>query len=209
MQRLQSYTDNGKALLSCHSQGSVLGAAVLLQIETPVSAKTSFLTYGSPLTRLYGRFFPAYFSQQALARLGSFLASGPQVDDRTCWRWRNLYRLSDPIGGAVFHEYSGTSEPRRKNQGNGDCNDVDRQLVDPVFAPADGDPCYPMILGHSGYFDDPAFQWTVASLRRGTLPPATASEDTVIQDVAHDPAATSVTSSPPLAPIAITPLGKS
>ena len=53
-------------LLSCHSQGSVLGAAVLLQVETAVSARTSFLTYGSPLARLYGGFFFAYFSPAAL-----------------------------------------------------------------------------------------------------------------------------------------------
>ena len=92
-------------LLSCHSQGSVLGAAVLLQVETAVSARTSFLTYGSPLARLYGGFFPAYVSPAALERLGGFLADGAgPVRHRTgaTWRWRNLYRPSDPIGGAVF-----------------------------------------------------------------------------------------------------------
>jgi hypothetical protein len=60
-------------LLSCHSQGSVLGAVVLMQVGTPTSARTAFLTYGCPLARLYGRFFPAYFSGTALDRLGGFL----------------------------------------------------------------------------------------------------------------------------------------
>ena len=65
--------DDGTVLLSCHSQGSVLGAVVLMQVGTPTSARTAFLTYGCPLARLYGRFFPAYFSGTALDRLGGFL----------------------------------------------------------------------------------------------------------------------------------------
>ena len=65
--------DEGTVLLSCHSQGSVLGAVVLMQVGTATSARTAFLTYGCPLARLYGRFFPAYFSGTALDRLGRFL----------------------------------------------------------------------------------------------------------------------------------------
>ena len=65
--------DDGTVLLSCHSQGSVLGAVVLMQVGTPTSARTAFLTYGCPLARLYARFFPAYFSGTALDRLGGFL----------------------------------------------------------------------------------------------------------------------------------------
>ena len=65
--------DEGTVLLSCHSQGSVLGAVVLMQVGTATSARTAFLTYGCPLARLYGRFFPAYFSGTALDRLGGFL----------------------------------------------------------------------------------------------------------------------------------------
>ena len=190
MQRLDLYASqpDGKALLSCHSQGSVLGAAVLLQIETPLSARTSFLSYGSPLARLYGRFFPAYFSPAAFARLGGFLTAGPRPDDRTGWRWRNLYRLSDPIGGAVLHEYDGKFEPRSRAQADGDNNDVDRQLVDPAFERALGDPCYPTARGHSGYFADPAFSWTADALRDGILPgrprpettPAPTMADTIV-----------------------------
>jgi hypothetical protein len=163
LQRVQHYAaSGGRVLLSCHSQGTVLGAAVLLQVETAVSARVAFLTYGSPLARLYGGFFPAYFNATSLGRLGGFLANGP-ADDRSRWRWRNLYRPSDPIGGAVFCA-------RDPLPDSGDPDDVDRVLRDPVFARAPGNPCYPAVLGHSNYFADPAFGETTAALRDGRLP---------------------------------------
>ncbi|MDT7578819.1 MAG: hypothetical protein QOK35_79, partial [Pseudonocardiales bacterium] len=163
--RLQYYAaSGGRVLLSCHSQGSVLGAAVLLQVETAVSARTSFLTYGSPLARLYGGFFPAYFSPAALERLGGFLADAPGPD-RSTWRWRNLYRPSDPIGGAVFC----VRDPAPPGA-DPDPGDVDRVLRDPVFARPAGDPCYPPVLGHSNYFADPTFTATADALRDERLP---------------------------------------
>ena len=167
--RLQHYAaSGGRVLLSCHSQGSVLGAAVLLQVETAVSARTAFLTYGSPLARLYGGFFPAYFSPAALERLGGFLADVPGPEgpgsNRATWRWRNLYRPSDPIGGAVFC---------LRDPGPGgahDPGDVDVVLRDPVFTRQPGDPCFPPVLGHSDYFADPAFAATADAFREGRLP---------------------------------------
>lgn len=166
--RLQYYAaSGGRVLLSCHSQGSVLGAAVLLQVETAVSARTSFLTYGSPLARLYGGFFPAYFSPAALQRLGGFLADAPGPPaDRAAWRWRNLHRPSDPIGGAVFCE----RDPGDVDPGDVDAGDVDLALRDPVFARPPGDPCYPPVLGHSNYVADPAFTATADALREGPPP---------------------------------------
>ena len=179
MLRLRHLTTAGRVLLSCHSQGSVLGAAMLLQVERPVSARTALLTYGSPLARLYGRFFPVYFSRQALTRLGVFVSDDPADTGRTAWRWRNLHRPSDPIGGAVFVDRP-PQFPRAAHPG-ADPGDVDRPLLDPVFPRAAGDPCYPRIRGHSGYFTDPAFAWTADALQRGTLtrpgrsaPPSTA-----------------------------------
>ncbi len=165
--RLRHYAaSDGRVLLSCHSQGSVLGAAVLLQLETAVSARTAFLTYGSPLARLYGGFFPAYFGHRALARLGGFLAGPPRrpaagPGDRAAWRWRNLYRPSDPVGGAVFcpRDPSPPGVPRPQ--------DVDVVLRDPVFARPPGDPCHPPVLGHSDYLADPVVDATAAALRAG------------------------------------------
>lgn len=175
MHRLRHLTAAGHVLLSCHSQGSVLGAAVLLQAERAVSARTTLLTYGSPLARLYGRFFPAYFSPRALARLGELLDSrpagpDPTAVDRSGWRWRNLHRPSDPIGGAVFVVHD--LRFPRSVQPSADTGDVDRPLLDPAFARPAGDPCHPPIHGHSRYFADPAFAWTVDALQRGALPPA-------------------------------------
>ena len=184
--------DDGTVLLSCHSQGSVLGAVVLMQVGTPTSARTAFLTYGCPLARLYGRFFPAYFSGTALDRLGGFLrdadadidpaTTGDAAADghrtaaagaaeRATWRWRNLYRRSDPIGGAVF-----VDRPPVWSSARADPDDVDRPLLDPVFARSPGDPCSPPIRGHSNYFADPAFAWTADALQSGRLPRAVVPE---------------------------------
>lgn len=175
--------DDGTVLLSCHSQGSVLGAVVLMQVGTPTSARTAFLTYGCPLARLYGRFFPAYFSGTALDRLGGFLrdtgldagtpdtAGDDAADERATWRWRNLYRRSDPIGGAVF-----VDRPPVWSSARADPDDVDRPLLDPVFARSPGDPCSPPIRGHSNYFADPAFAWTADALQSGRLPRAAGPE---------------------------------
>lgn len=178
--------DEGTVLLSCHSQGTVLGAVVLMQVGTATSARTAFLTYGCPLARLYGRFFPAYFSGTALDRLGRFLrdtditgvgvaddrtAAAAGADERATWRWRNLYRRSDPIGGAVF-----VDRPPVWSSARADPDDVDRPLLDPVFAHSPGDPCSPPIRGHSNYFADPAFAWTADALASGRLPRAVVPE---------------------------------
>lgn len=172
MHRLRHLTAGGHVLLSCHSQGSVLGAAVLLQVERAVSARTTLLTYGSPLARLYGRFFPAYFSPRALERLGELLDDVPDgtapPGDRTGWRWRNLHRPSDPIGGAVFVVHD-LRFPRSAHP-SADTGDVDRPLLDPAFTRPAGDTCSPPIRGHSNYFADPAFAWTADALQRGVLP---------------------------------------
>ena len=89
------------------------------------------------------------------------------ADERATWRWRNLYRRSDPIGGAVF-----VDRPPVWSSARADPDDVDRPLLDPVFARPPGDPCSPPIRGHSNYFADPAFAWTADALASGRLPRA-------------------------------------
>ena len=98
----------GRVVLSCHSQGAVLGAATVMQLTTEQSSDVAFLTYGSPLSRLYARFFPSHFGGAALTRIGVFLTPPAEKEaepDRACWPWRNLYRPSDPIGGHTLHPY--------------------------------------------------------------------------------------------------------
>ncbi|MFI1165526.1 hypothetical protein ACH4UM_18410 [Streptomyces sp. NPDC020801] len=125
----------GRLVLSGHSQGSVLAAAAAWQLTPSVRGRIALLTYGSPLTRLYGRWFPAHFGPEALGALHR---------DVDCWR--NLYRRTDPIGGPV-----GLS---------GDCGaDVDRPpLKDPlVYGRTPRHPLPAPVLGHSDYQADPAF----------------------------------------------------
>jgi hypothetical protein len=118
-----------------------------MQLTYEQSGSVALLTYGSPLRRLYARFFPAYFGAADLKRAGSFLLGGPDTD-MARWPWRNLYRSSDPIGGAVFDNAS-----------------VDCHLVDPVFAKPAGDISYPPTLGHSSYPDDPSWAGTVEKVK--------------------------------------------
>ncbi|MDQ0989206.1 putative membrane protein [Streptomyces sp. V3I7] len=125
----------GRLVLSGHSQGSVLAAAAAWQLTPSVRKRVALLTYGSPLERLYGRWFPAHFGPAALGSLHREVAC-----------WRNLYRLTDPIGGPIRLP--------------GDCGpDVDREpLKDPLaYGRTVQHPLPAPILGHSDYQADPAF----------------------------------------------------
>ncbi|WP_406480785.1 hypothetical protein [Streptomyces sp. NBC_01615] len=125
----------GRLVLSGHSQGSVLAAAAAWQLKPSVRKRVALLTYGSPLERLYGRWFPAHFGPAALTSLHREVAC-----------WRNLYRLTDPIGGPVRLP--------------GDCGpQVDREpLKDPLaYGRTERHPLPAPILGHSDYQADPAF----------------------------------------------------
>ncbi|MFJ8199452.1 hypothetical protein [Streptomyces sp. NPDC096152] len=125
----------GRLVLSGHSQGSVLAAAAAWQLTGPVRARVALLTYGSPLERLYGRWFPAHFGAAALSALHH---------DVDCWR--NLYRRTDPIGGPV--RLPGDRGP-----------EVDRApLRDPLaYGRTTRHPLPAPILGHSDYQADPVF----------------------------------------------------
>ncbi|QIJ61124.1 hypothetical protein [Streptomyces sp. JB150] len=128
-------TTGGRLVLSGHSQGSVLAAATAWQLSPATRRRVALLTYGSPLERLYGRWFPAHFGPAALSALHH------EVD---CWR--NLYRLTDPIGGPVRVPADGGPE-------------VDRApLKDPLaHGRTDDHPLPAPVLGHSDYQADAAF----------------------------------------------------
>ncbi|WP_030182222.1 hypothetical protein [Streptomyces violaceorubidus] len=125
----------GRLVISGHSQGSVLAAAASWQLEPSARRRVALLTYGSPLERLYGRWFPAHFGPEALASLHE------EVD---CWR--NLYRRTDPIGGPM--RLPGDAGPA-----------VDRPpLKDPLtYGRTELHPLPAPVLGHSDYQADPAF----------------------------------------------------
>nr|WP_226967257.1 hypothetical protein [Streptomyces phaeolivaceus] len=128
-------TTGGRLVISGHSQGSVLAAAAAWQLTPSVRKRVALLTYGSPLERLYGRWFPAHFGPEPLASLHR------EVD---CWR--NLYRRTDPIGGPV--RLTSRHGPRVDAEPFTDPLAYGRTGAHPLPAP---------ILGHSDYQADPAF----------------------------------------------------
>ncbi|MEU6960387.1 hypothetical protein [Streptomyces chrestomyceticus] len=142
--RMATWTENhdGRLVISGHSQGSVLAAAAVWQLDLVTRSRVALLTYGSPLERLYGRWFPACFGPEALTGLHR------EMDD-----WRNLWRLTDPIGGPVRL----TCE---------DGPDIDLgPLRDPLaFGRTLQHPLPAQILGHGDYQSDPVFEETRAVL---------------------------------------------
>ncbi|GAA1787149.1 hypothetical protein GCM10009682_06480 [Luedemannella flava] len=130
----------GGVVLSGHSQGAVLVAAAVLQLPADARPGTAMLTYGSPLRRLYGRAFPAYFHDGVFGELAEAVGGGEP-------RWRNLWRRTDAIGGPVAP------------------GGLDVRLVDPLaFDPPPGDRVAPAIAGHFDYQLSPAFAAQVTAL---------------------------------------------
>ncbi|WP_372463970.1 hypothetical protein [Streptomyces pinistramenti] len=135
--RMATWTErfDGRLVLSGHSQGSVLAAAAVWQLDLVTRSRVALLTYGSPLERLYGRWFPAYFGPPALTGLHR------EMDD-----WRNLWRFTDPIGGPILLT---CEDGRRIDEG---------PLRDPLaFGRSLRSPLPAQILGHGDYEADPVF----------------------------------------------------
>ncbi|MFE6775025.1 hypothetical protein [Streptomyces sp. NPDC057702] len=142
--RMQSWTarTGGRLVISGHSQGSVLAAAAVWQLDWRTRGRVALLTYGSPLERLYGRWFPAYFGPAQLTAL-----------HREVHCWRNLWRYTDPIGGPI-EPPALTEAPHADGR-----PPIDRgALRDPlVYGRTAEHPLPAPILGHSDYQADPAF----------------------------------------------------
>ncbi|MGW9043819.1 hypothetical protein ACWGQL_14860 [Streptomyces lydicus] len=142
--RMATWTErfDGRLVLSGHSQGSVLAAAAVWQLDLVTRSRVALLTYGSPLERLYGRWFPAFFGPPALTGLHR------EMDD-----WRNLWRFTDPIGGPIRLTCEGG---RRIDEG---------PLRDPLaFGRTLRNPLPAQILGHGDYQADPVFDAVRAEL---------------------------------------------
>ncbi|MFI9048788.1 hypothetical protein [Streptomyces sp. NPDC053427] len=135
--RMATWTErfDGRLVISGHSQGSVLAAAAVWQLDLVTRSRVALLTYGSPLERLYGRWFPAYFGPAMLTGLHR------EMDD-----WRNLWRFTDPIGGPIRLT---TDDGHKVDQG---------PLRDPLaFGRTLQNPLPAQILGHGDYQADPVF----------------------------------------------------
>lgn len=101
-----------RLVLAPHSQGAVIAAAAVL--GSTRTDQLAMLSYGSPWSHLYAQFFPLYVNaettSQVLARLG-----GPDKP-----RWRNLYRVTDPIGGPIVGVADAEPLPDRCRRGHSD-----------------------------------------------------------------------------------------
>lgn len=167
-------------VLSGHSQGTVISAAALFQLDALTPARRSsigFLSFGCVLRRLYGRYFPAYFGAERMDKLRHALGGEPSADPAAparASRWRNLWRYSDYLGGAVF---SGPPQPLialadgsppPADLAN---DDVDHRLIDPVWDRPPGDTQWPKADSHSNYWVDPLFPVAAALLASRLAPP--------------------------------------
>lgn len=139
-----------RVIVAGHSQGSVIGVAAIMTLPTSARSKVALLTYGSVLTRLYGRFFPLYFGPAELAKVADALLDEPGGKVR----WRNLYRYSDFLGGPIDRHLD---DPEQ-------LADIDRRYPDPLFRSSPGDSIYPAAGRHSRFERDPSFQAEIGQL---------------------------------------------
>ncbi len=161
-------------VVTAHSQGSVVALAAIDGLRGHGwLSNVSLLTHGSPITRLYVRLFPAHMTGP-IERVNDAL-------DRE--RWVNLYRLTDPIGGAISGETAAGRRGSWDARSGHPLNDIppdafaagqnpvadpdlrifsDGSAAGPIF-PKKGDP-YPLPLGHSAYNRAPEFDRSVRSM---------------------------------------------
>lgn len=169
--------DDRRILLSAHSQGSVLAFAALSQIaasDPELLQRISFLTYGCPLDKLHGRFFPAYFCNDMFATLETQLFQGEvELDGRdasAAASWFNFFRETDYIGQEVP-----IGEFARHNELLEDPPEtpvVPRGLIDPFPGPPDDPlPAWVRIAMHSHYNKHPRVKAWVVQARTLLLGP--------------------------------------
>ena len=137
--------NGGRVIVAAHSQGSVLTACVLAReglLSTEARQRVALVSYGSPLTTLYRWAFPTVFTQDVLDSLAAGLVPPEAATARP--RWRNVYYLTDYIGGRVD-----LSDPALDAE-------VNRWMVDPPTRwSVRGEP-EPRIATHTGYGNDDA-----------------------------------------------------
>ncbi|ASW54455.1 hypothetical protein [Plantactinospora sp. KBS50] len=155
--RVSALAAAGPVVISGHSHGSVLAAATILQLPPRVLRRVALLSHGSPLERIYARLYPAYLGRETLCDVG----------DRLGWRWLNLWRDTDPIGGAIFPRHDDRADHRADHRADdrADHAAVDVRLRDPravTIDPTDTVP--PPVERHWPYHSQPEYQAAVRRL---------------------------------------------
>jgi hypothetical protein len=157
-------TDEQRVIAATHSQGTIIGAATMLQLSDEVRQRIALLTFGSPLRRLYARNFPAYFGLTAMTRLHSVQP-----------RWINMWVFSDPIGGWILNDTNANLADALRL--------VDYRIPDAeTLDPGPRDETLP-ICAHSGYADRPEYRDVIALLDNQLIakPPAPNPDDSQIE----------------------------
>ena len=150
--------------------------AALLGPGRNSAPRTVLLTFGTVLRRLYGRFFPLYFSAGAFEAVARRLGAGDPTDarpwtaDEAGWvspslRWRNLWRRTDYLGGRVGDPLADDPTP---SAGDGRVQ-IDVEFTDPQFLPPRGDSTMPAAGRHSNFTRDPEFQAQLMRLIRASF----------------------------------------
>jgi hypothetical protein len=119
--------------VTAHSQGAVLVYAALLPEATAAGGAPlappgiGVVTFGCPLRTIYARAFPSQIDVAEFELVRGFLGG----------RWENVFRVTDPVGRAVFSAPDGPLEAG------------DLVVVDPA-------PGSKRVMGHDGYWAVPA-----------------------------------------------------
>jgi hypothetical protein len=127
-------------ILSGHSQGTIIAAPVILRLDDDVREHVAFVSYGSPLQRLYATWFPAFYDMRLFDAMSAQLGG----------RWTNLHRTTDPIGGVIDLAPNGPW--------------LREVSIPPSRLIPDGGVAYPPIRIHSDYPAEPQFDDAIAQL---------------------------------------------
>ncbi|GAA1890967.1 hypothetical protein [Asanoa iriomotensis] len=140
VRRVTTLTDQGvPVVLAGHSHGSVLAAMAVRNLPAGSLPHIALLTSACPVTRLIEPFFAAFFDREVSVKLATALT------DADGTRWTNLYRTTDPIGGAVC----------RPDTADTPLGAVDELAPDPPDQSLRD--LEPQVGGHGSYLHDPAF----------------------------------------------------
>ncbi|WP_430297568.1 hypothetical protein [Sinomonas sp. B1-1] len=142
------HDNGGRVVLSAHSQGSVIAAATVARRSERKDTKDheiGLVTFGAPLAKLYRWAFPALFSDGLLRCLAAGRGGLAPV------RWKNLYYLTDYIGGDVEADWD---VPANSGDETVAVGSVDVLLLDPPSDRYVYGQALPRILSHTGYWFD-------------------------------------------------------